>query len=319
MVFFDLQRVTGQLVLLQLLAIAALLVVVFGRDAAQAEDFSVSNAAQIQAALQSAQPGDTITMANGIWTNQQISFAGDGAPNNPITLRAETPGQVILNGTSSLDISGDWLTVDGLHFDAGALTSGHVVEFRGANGHATNSRLTNSAITNYNPANINTRYFWVSLYGENNRVDNNHFSGQNHSGVTVVVWRDNNDADFHQIDHNHFADRPEGNGNGWETIRIGTSDRSLSDSFTTVENNLFERTDGEIEIISNKSGSNAFRYNTFRESAGTLTLRHGNDATVEGNFFLGANKSRSGGILELNHVSTVRVAPRQDGDLVNAV
>lgn len=93
--------------------------------------------------------------------------------------------------------------------------------------------------------------------------------------------------------------------NGFETIRIGTSDQSLSDSYTTVENNLFERLDSEVEIISNKSGHNTYRYNTFRESAGTLTLRHGNDNRVEGNFFLGDNKSRSGAIRIVGERQTV--------------
>src|SRR5690606_38757010 len=35
---------------------------------------------------------------------------------------------------------------------------------------------------------------------------------------------------------------------------------------------------------------------TFRESKGTLTLRHGNRATVEGNFFLGNGVEDTGGI-----------------------
>ena len=82
--------------------------------------------------------------------------------------------------------------VDGLKFEGGALAADdHVVEFRGSRGEATNSRLTNSAIIDYNPASVDTRYFWVSLYGQNNRVDHNYFEGQNHSGVTVVVWRRN--------------------------------------------------------------------------------------------------------------------------------
>jgi len=172
------------------------------------------------------------------------------------------------------------------------------VEFRARNnsGEATNSRFTNSQIVDYNPSDVNTRYFWVSLYGQNNRVDHNTFSGQNHSGVTVVVWRDNSDPDFHLIDNNHFVDRPEGNANGFETIRIGTGAESLSDSFTTVEYNLFERTDGETEIISVKSGRNTIRYNTFLESAGTLTLRQGNNSVIVGNHFIGNGKDGSGGL-----------------------
>lgn len=272
-----------------------------------ATEFFVSNASEIAVALQSAEPGDVLTMANGYWTNQQVKFSGFGTASNPIRLRAETPGQVILNGNSTLDISGNWLEVDGLKFEEGALAGGGraIVEFRGRYGPASNSRFTNSAIIGYNPTNINDRYHWVELFGQNNRVDNNYFENHDHSGVTVSVRRDSAAADFHQIDHNHFADRPEGNGNGFETIRIGTSHQSLSDSYTTVENNLFERIDGEIEIISNKSGSNAYRYNTFRASEGTLTLRHGNDTLVEGNFFLGESKQDSGGIRVIGERQTI--------------
>ena len=107
------------------------------------------------------------------------------------------------------------------------------------------------------------------------------------------------------IDNNHFADRPEGNSNGFETIRLGTSAESLSSSFTTVENNLFENLDGEIEIISNKSGDNIFRNNTFRESSGTLTLRHGDNNLVTGNFFIGEGKDGSGGVRVVGENQTI--------------
>ncbi|MEM9352316.1 MAG: polysaccharide lyase 6 family protein [Planctomycetota bacterium] len=274
---------------------------------AGAADILVSSANDIQNALGSLQPGDNLIMTDGVWTNQQIELNGFGTSANPITLKAQTPGGVILNGNSTLDISGDWLVADGLRFEGGALADGGraIVEFRGDFGAATNSRLTNSAIISYNPGSINDRYHWVELFGQDNRVDNNYFEDHNHSGVTVVVRRDDASQNRHLIDSNHFADRPEGNGNGFETIRVGTSGQSLSDSFTVVENNLFERTDGEIEIISNKSGNNTFRYNTFRESAGTLTLRHGNDSLVEGNFFLGEGKNRSGAIRVIGERQTV--------------
>lgn len=279
------------------LAMSALLM---GVSTSLAAEYIASSAVQITAAMQTAQPGDILTMTDGNWTNQRIHFAGDGAAGVPITLRAQTPGHVVLNGNSKINISGNWLVVDGLNFEGGALgANDHIVEFRGSRGEAFNSRFTNSSIVNYNPTSIDTRYFWVSLYGQNNRVDRNRFEGQNHSGVTAVVWRDSG-PDHHLIDGNHFLNRPApvdpSDPNGFETIRIGDSSESLSNSFTTVENNLFERVDGEIEIISNKSGGNVYRYNTFRESAGMLTLRHGNDNRVEGNFFLGANKSRTGAI-----------------------
>jgi poly(beta-D-mannuronate) lyase len=277
---------------------------------ARATEYFVSSAAQITTAMQSAQPGDVLTMLDGTWTNQRISFAGVGTAAAPITLRAQTPGQVLLNGNSKINISGNWLVVDGLKFEGGALgADDHIVEFRGSRGEAANSRLTNSAIVDYNPASVDTRYHWVSLYGQHNRVDHNYFKGQDHSGVTVVVWRNNANANHHQIDANYFAERPlpinPADPNGFETIRIGDSNQSLSNSFTTVENNLFERTNGEIEAISNKSGSNTFRYNTFREVAATLTLRHGNDNLVEGNFFLGQGANNSGAIRVIGERQTL--------------
>src|SRR3954447_1614207 len=146
-----------------------------------ATEYFVSSAAQITTAMQTAQPGDILTMTNGTWTNQRIQFAGNGTSALPITLRAQTPGQVILNGNSKINISGNWLVADGLKFQGGALTADDsIVEFRGSLGEANNSRVTNSAIVDYNPASVDTRYFWVSLYGQHNRVDHDYFTGQNH-------------------------------------------------------------------------------------------------------------------------------------------
>ena len=260
----------------------------------------VNTPAALRAAIAASDPGDTVVMENGVWTDVEIEFHAEGLVGDTITLKAETPGQVILNGRSRLEIGGSYLKVDGLHFDGGALTGGHVIEFRRSSSNLANhSRLTNCAVTAYNPPNRLTQYKWVSIYGTYNRVDHCHFSGKTHDGATVVVWlRDPpNDAPvWHQIDHNYFGHRPDLGKNGGESLRIGTSSRSMQDANVVVEHNLFEECDGEIEIISNKSGNNVFRHNTFRRSSGTLTLRHGNEAHVHGNFFLGENKSGTGGV-----------------------
>lgn len=239
-------------------------------------------------------------MANGVWTNVPILFETDGVEGDSIRLVAETPGEVILNGSSRLSIAGNYLVVDGLRFDGGSTNESYVIQFRkNSSKHANHSRLTNSAIIDYNPTNVNTDYKWVSLYGTHNRVDHSFFRGKTHSGTTLVVWLNDPPDDqpnFHRIDHNYFGHRPPLGFNGGETIRIGTSSRSMQDSNTLVEHNYFERCNGETEIISNKSGKNVFRHNTFYESAGTLTLRHGNEARIEGNFFIGNNQKDTGGV-----------------------
>ncbi|MGI9456929.1 MAG: chondroitinase-B domain-containing protein, partial [Aeoliella sp.] len=280
--------------------IATVVLLVF-TDSSFAADFVVSNADQIETAMETAQAGDRLIMTNGNWTNQNIAFAGVGIAGMPITLRAETPGGVILNGTSQLLISGSHLVVDGLHFQGGTLeNSDHVVQFRGPLGEATHSRFTNSVIESYyNPNDLNDKWHYVSLYGQHNRVDHNRFLDQQNIGPQIVAWLDETGVIAearHQIDANHFGDRPQGWANGFEAIRLGESEFSHYNSHIVVENNLFERVDGEIEIISSKANDNILRYNTFRESKGTLTLRHGHRALVEGNFFLGEGTADSGGI-----------------------
>jgi len=257
-------------------------------------DIFVSSASDIAGALGSLQPGDTLIMTDGVWTDQNIEFEANGTAAQPITLRAQTPGGVILNGDSTLEFGGQHLIVDGLRFEGGALTGGHVIQFREGSNECTDCVLRNTAIIDYNPPSISTRYFWVSMYGTDNVVENCRFENHNHSGVTIVVWGDW--PNRHVIRNNYFVDRPQGPENGWETIRLGTSGVTDLSSQTLIESNLFERTNGEIEVISDKTEDNIHRRNTFREMSATLTLRHATDAIVEGNFFLGEGASGAGGV-----------------------
>jgi poly(beta-D-mannuronate) lyase len=261
-----------------------------------ATEYRVSTPAQITSALGEAQPGDTLTMTNGIWMSALIVFQGSGTADAPLLLRAESYGGVVLSGASYLRISGKHLVVDGLLFKNGRSPSGAVVEFRGSKGESDSCRMTNCAIIDFSPSDSTIDNKWVSLYGTYNRVDHCYFRGKKNLGTTLVVWLSEK-PNYHRIDHNYFAYRPVLYGwNGGETIRVGTSDWSMYDSFTCVEYNLFEECNGEIEIISSKSCGNIYRYNTFISCQGTLTLRHGNRCTVEGNFFFANHAPNAGGI-----------------------
>jgi len=281
----------------QIRIIYVFLTVILITSLIKGEAIIVSNLTELNAAVSKAVPGDTIIMKNGTWQNAKIIFSGNGTADKPIYLTAETPGLVILNGTSTLRIAGNYLIVKGLYFKNGYSSSGDVIEFRNGSSKLSNyCRLTDCAIVDYSPSDVNTDYKWVSLYGSHNRVDHCYFQGKSNLGTTLVVWL-SAQPNYHQIDSNYFAERPYLNGlNGAETIRVGTSDWSMYDSFTTVEYNYFEECDGETEIISNKSCGNVYRYNTFYKCAGTLTLRHGNRCSVYGNFFFGGNKSNTGGV-----------------------
>jgi poly(beta-D-mannuronate) lyase len=260
-------------------------------------DYAARSAAELESLMAKVGPGDFVILQNGKWKSQYLRFFGRGKPGRPITLKAETQGKVILTGQSRLDISGQWLVVDGLHFEDGFLGEGqHVIRFTGQHGDATDSKLTNTSIINYSPPDKSTRYFWVSLYGQRNRLDHNRFQGHNHSGVTVAVHRNSDKLDEHIIEFNHFLDREPGRGNGFETIRVGTGPHSGSNSKTLIQHNLFERTNGELETISLKSSENMVCCNTFKQVSGSITLRQGYRNKIIGNYFLGEGLAGTGGI-----------------------
>lgn len=240
--------------------------------------------------------GDTVRFANGKWDNTEITCIGNGVENQPIVFMAETPGKVIFAGTSKLHISGSYLEVKDFVFQINAITEeGSLIEFKSRSGEADHCRLTNVTIEEVNNQKASPDTKWISLYGTHNRVDHCSLTGKTNSGTLLVVWLDKT-PDFHLIDHNYFGPRVELGKNGAETIRIGTSDWERYASNCIVEFNLFEECNGEVEIISNKSVGNEYRFNTFRNCQGTLTLRHGSDCIVHGNFFFGNPDNECGGI-----------------------
>lgn len=266
-----------------------------------ARQTTVTSASEINNGSWSA--GDTIVMKNGTWTNQSISFRGTGNESQPIVLMAETPGNVILNGTSKLQFSGKYIVVSGLYFKDGTLSGSDVITFRTSSSQlAENCRLTNTAIENYNPLDSTVDSKWVSIYGKNNKVDHCSFVNKTNSGTLMVVWLTSGITVNHEISENYFGYRNanlDANGNelnGQEIIRIGDSSTSMTTAAVTVKNNFFEHCNGEIETISNKSCGNTYYNNLFYECKGMLTLRHGNGCTVKGNYFFGNGISDTGGV-----------------------
>ncbi len=268
----------------------------------------VKNLAEFDQAVARAQPGDRIVLANGAWKDVELVFTGEGTEADPIVLTVENKGKVTLEGQSNLRIAGEYLHVEGLVFKNGYTPTNEVIAFRRNKDHlAHHCRVTECVIDNYsNPERFESDY-WVGIYGKHNRFDHNYLTGKTNQGVTLAVRLNTEESrdNQHRIDHNYFGYRPILGSNGGETLRIGTSHYSLTHSNTVVESNYFDRTNGEHEIISNKSCGNIYRYNTFHECQGTLTMRHGNETRVESNYFFGNGKANTGGIRIINEKQTV--------------
>lgn len=249
---------------------------------------------------QSVKPGDIIVWEDGEYDGQTIGLNGlNGDAENPITLRAATPGGVVLLGRSQIRINAHWWVVEGFHFKGNARPNAYnPVQFRGSGDiGAEHVRLTNCAFTDLNNREESAK--WVQVYGRFNRIDHCHFSGKSNKGALLTVELGALGKEVsaeHLIEWNYFSDIAPSEGSDNETIRVGFSGDQNKPARCVIQHNLFVRCDGENEIVSNKSSYNTYAANTFRQCNGSLVLRHGHHATVRGNYFLGEGASDAGGL-----------------------
>jgi poly(beta-D-mannuronate) lyase len=273
-----------------------------------ATNYLANDITHVNQFISKAKPGDTITLANGAWKNINLLFKANGNQNHPIVLAAQTPGQVKIEGASTLVLDGNYLVVNGLLFTNGHGNGKYVISYAASsNNPSTHCRITNCAIIDFNLPKRFPGDNWVAVYGSNNRFDHNYLAGKKNAGTTLVVKLNSpkSQNNHNRIDHNYFGKRERLGSNGGETMRIGTSTYSLKTSATLVEQNYFEHCNGEVEIISVKSCDNVIRDNAFFECEGTLTLRHGNNNQIYNNLFIGNGKPFTGGVRVINMGHTI--------------
>jgi len=269
----------------------------------RASNIEVADPQQLQSALRDVLPGDTIFLLSGVWKDVGMEVRKGGTNNKPVVICAKNPGSVKFTGNSFIKFGADYVTVAGIHFTDGYAVKGPIVEFR-VNDKliANHCRLTNSVIEKFSKPNRMESDSWIVFWGKYNRIDHCLIGEKYNLGTTLIVnlndERSQNNQ--HSIDSNYFRGRPRMGGNGGETIRVGVSRYSLTSSETRIHHNYFERCNGEVEIISLKSGKNIVSDNLFFESEGGLVLRHGNENVIKNNIFLGNGKPYTGGIRVVN-------------------
>ncbi|MEV0800529.1 polysaccharide lyase 6 family protein [Kribbella sp. NPDC050281] len=243
---------------------------------------------ELRQAIAAAHPGTEIVVANGTYDvpgDETIAIQGrHGSGGAPIVIRAETVGGVTLTGNRGF-VFGDssYVTVSGF-----TLKQRTTFEVPTTCHHVTISR------NDLQLADIEGMH-WLMVRGDSTTVERNHFHGKSTLGIFLGVEGPGSDgmAQGVRIVRNYFSDHTFAGDNGGEPIRLGLSGRSLSDAGALVEQNLFERANGDPEAISVKSSGNTIRQNTIRDSLGGIVLRHGNRSRIEANFILaGSNGIR---------------------------
>lgn len=252
----------------------------------------------LQSAAKNAQPGDVLILPEGVFHDTPLAFHAEGTAEKPVVLKSANPGQTVFTGNSQLSFSGRFLRIEGLVFRNPGPDSEKVIEFRtDSRTPASHCLLVDCLIQAETDLPEKARESkWCSLYGTANVVERCGFLGKTSPGTTLVVWLVGEGTGLHTIRGCYFGPRPKLGKNGGETIRLGDSATSGQNAGCLVSGNLFDRCNGEAEIISNKSCGNRILGNTFWDCEGALTLRHGHRAEVRGNLFQGHDLPRTGGI-----------------------
>lgn len=272
-------------------------------SSANAAEILVNTPQELKSAVAKAKPGDVILLENKVWTDVQLVITGKGTKEKPIWIKPAIGEWVQISGKSNVKIGGEYIYIKGFHFKNGYSPKDHVINFRVDNDNlANNCRITQSAVEDFSQPERFKGDSWIALWGKNNRVDHCTFTNKLNAGPVIIAELnyERSQQNYHSIDSNYFNGRQRFGSNGGETIRIGVSRYSLTASKTQIVHNLFERCNGEVEIVSIKSGENNISFNTFLECEGSLVLRHGAKNVVQGNLFLGNNKPFTGGVRVIN-------------------
>ena len=242
----------------------------------QGAEMSVDSVRALSIRLNQALPGDTIVVKNGVYTTTAgITVRRAGEPGQPITIAAETVGGVEINGTHGFNVvqPAAHIVISGFHFTHAA-------------GKNTVAAGTRHVRFSRNIFECSDEGAYLSVSGDDVEVDYNEFRNKKTIGSMVAVSGTGSQvARRVWIHHNYFHNFANAWSTGAEAIRLGLSTLSMSTGAAVVEHNLFVRCLGENELISNRSSGNTYRFNTILDSPGTqLSLRHGNDCLVYGNY-----------------------------------
>jgi poly(beta-D-mannuronate) lyase len=269
---------------------------------------NVASISEMMTAIGLARPGDHIVLKSGKYDTSSYFSANsinrllvtvDGTKSSPIVIRAEREGAVTISGPASFYLNGaSNIVIYGFAFvhsqDDSAATDDIAIRCNNcenvrfsSNTFALTTKFTNLA------ADVD-RYHsdWVGFTGmsSNNRVDHNEFRDKSTRGVFLFVFGSNGRVVQNTlVDHNLFSGQSYVHGNGGECFRIGNSALGPSPGYMIMEYNTFDHCDGDREAITIKASNNIIRYNTFRNNEGSLTFRHGNANTADGNIFIDGN------------------------------
>lgn len=243
----------------------------------EAAEHRVDSLEALQLRAAEARPGDRIVLKQGVYIAElPIRIECRGAKGSPIVIAAESTGGVEIQGKAGFHVlaPAEYIQLEGFVFTHAGKT-----HFGIGTAHCRIVRnvFENRGVTSY-----------LVIDGDDTEIAYNEFRNKKTVGQMLKIGgATTRPAERTWAHHNYFHDFTNVGSNGGETIQVAVGENSMRPAYSVIEYNLFERCNGENELISNKSCDNVYRGNTFRDSPdGELTLRDGDRIVVEANYFI---------------------------------
>ena len=253
------------------------------------QNINVCNTQELVAVYNRAKPGDVILLQEGNYEGDMLLDKVNGKNGAPITLKSVAWAKAKIH--SKIEINGNFIHLEGLTFEAhGSL------ELLGNSIKVSHCLWDDSKSKKWLRVKVGSTATEIAY----NTFKNKTYNSKYPKGCQLLQIVLSNKNERHHVHHNLFKNVLEGSGNGFETLQLITHNNPFDPppgpSNTIIEDNFFERANGEAEIISIKSNGNFIRRNVFKNCKGSLVLRHGDNNIVSENVFFGTDESKSGGI-----------------------
>lgn len=265
----------------------------------------VSSSSQLLTAIQKAQPGEAIVLADGNYSisnsssgYQHWANSASGTAASSIYLIADNMHAARFTGSGNWRFDGSHLVIAGVEFTNQVRLHGDYIRFA-------HNRMQGSKAT-------------LGVYGDDAEIDNNIIENTKNQAIWVAQSKGTlstgTSVKRPHIHHNEFRNIRKVDGANSEAIMLGYGYTPTAPGYDNniealIENNLFYRAQGDSEVISVKSDRNVIRNNCFMDGGwSTLVIRAGDENLVTGNRFakmdsIGLRVAGHNNIVAFNHFS----------------
>lgn len=262
----------------------------------------VASVTELQSKLSCNVIPDTICIKNGTYDTFVVTIAQSGKSRNPLVIMAEEPGKVIFKGATEFKLLGNYIELNGFYFSeavAGGLRQ-PIVNITGDHNrvtqcafHACHHRVAVSSV--YQSA--------TDKMPQYTHIDHCYFADNLGFGLYLDLGKTPPSTDekytmYYRVNNCYFSTPFKMGANTGSSMRIGLGDQSAYGR-CLVDNNLFERQNGEDELIEGKSTENLYINNTFLNCESNMSFRQGHRTVFLHNQLIGTDAKRPTGGLSM--------------------